>query len=238
MELFYTHPNHIDNTSAEFDRFETQHILKTLRKKKGDLIRFTDGRGRLYEGVIEKVRPVLQVHHSLLRETAAPAVSVTLAVGFIRHTRMDFIIEKGTELGVQKFYLLATLHGNYLTTNTLRWQKIARQAIKQSLRLFLPTIEVIHSLTDLIPLLPPSAFKIVLDQSAEAPLSAILYRSGWFASTNIVFLIGAEGGLSSTELEFLRRQDFHFLSLGKYRLRSETAALVAATTGLYIKSSN
>ena len=235
MELFYTDPEHITGTDAEFDHFESQHILKTLRKKTGDEIHFTDGRGRLYSGIIDKTRPVLKVRHTLVKESAPSAVSVSLAVGFIRPARMDFIIEKGTELGVQKFYLLSTQHSNFFTANTLRWQKIARQAIKQSLHLFLPEIIAVKSLNKLIPLLPQSAVKMVFEQSAARLLSEILSRPDSLSSTIIIFLIGPEGGLSTAEIEFVQRNDFQPISLGPYRLRTETAALLAAAVGTFIK---
>jgi 16S rRNA (uracil1498-N3)-methyltransferase len=235
MELFYTDPKHITGAESEFDRFESQHILKTLRKKSGDEIHFTDGQGRLYSGIIDKTRPLLKVRHALVKESAPVTVSVSLAVGFIRPARMDFIIEKGTELGVQKFYLLSTRHSNYFTPNTLRWQKIARQAIKQSLHLFLPGIVTVRSLNELIPLLPQSAVKMVFEQSAPRLLSEILSRPDSLTSTNIIFLIGPEGGLSAAEIEFVERNDFQPVSLGPYRLRTETAALLAAAAGIFIK---
>jgi 16S rRNA (uracil1498-N3)-methyltransferase len=234
MELFYTDPEHITSMIAEFDRFESQHILKTLRKKAADEIHFTDGRGRLYSGIIDKTRPVLKVRHTLVKESAPAAVSISLAVGFIRPARMDFIIEKGTELGVQKFYLLSTRHSNYFTANTLRWQKIARQAIKQSLRLFLPDIIAVTSLNEFIPLLPQSSLRVVFEQSATRPLSEILCRPDSLSSANIIFLIGPEGGWSPEETEFVQRNDFQPVSLGPYRLRTETAALLAAAAGILI----
>jgi 16S rRNA (uracil1498-N3)-methyltransferase len=235
MELFYTDQEHIGSTEAEFDRFESRHILNTLRKKSGDEIQFTDGCGRLYSGIIYQTLPVLKVHHTLLQESGPAAVSVQLAIGFIRPARMDFIIEKGTELGVQKFYLLATHYSNYFTPNIRRWQKIARQAIKQSLRLFLPTIVAVKSLKDLMPMLPQPSSKIVFVQNAVMSLSEILYRSSSFLSKNVVYLIGPEGGLNPAELESVRQCDFKAVSLGNYRLRTETAALLAAAISLFIK---
>jgi len=235
MELFYTDPQNINSTTAEFDRFETQHILKTLRKKKGDSINFTDGQGKLYSGIIESLRPMVKVNYSLVQELSPPSVSISLAVSFIRPTRMDFIIEKGTELGVQKFYLLTTHYSNYFTPNTLHWHKIARQAIKQSLRFFMPEIVVANSLHNFMALLPPAAVKIVFDQNAVMPLAEILYRPDSLASTKIIFLIGPEGGLTKEELDIVRDHDFQLVSLGKFRLRSETAALMAAAAGLFIK---
>jgi len=236
MELFFTTPDQIKDTIAEFDRFESQHILKTLRKKKGDSIHFTDGRGRLFSGTIMETRPLLTVRHELLKELPQPEVSIHLAVGFIRHTRLDFIIEKGTELGVQKFYLLATRHSNYFTANTIRWQKIARQAIKQSIRFFLPEISVSDSLSACLPHLPESSLKIVLEQNAGESLSEILLKANSSLYKDIIFLIGPEGGLGNEELELARSRDFKLVTLGEHRMRTETAALVAAAAaGLLLK---
>jgi 16S rRNA (uracil1498-N3)-methyltransferase len=235
MELFFSTPSLIKETTAEFDRFEARHILKTLRKTKGDTLHFTDGQGRLFAGTITSTRPVLTVRHEVVKELPLPEVIIHLAVGFIRHTRLDFIIEKGTELGIQKFFLLATRHSNYYTTNTVRWQKIARQAIKQSMRLYLPEITVSDSLTAFLPRLPESSLKIVLEQNTDEPLSEILLKKDSLSYKNIIFLIGPEGGLSPEELELARSHQFKLFSVGEHRLRTETAVLAAAAVaGLFL----
>ena len=101
MELYFTDSANIDRSKAIFDTFETRHILKTKRNKQGDSIHFTDGKGRLYGGRILATNPILTVEHEVLEQGdfPLPAMSI-LGIGFIRHSRLDFMIEKIVELGI------------------------------------------------------------------------------------------------------------------------------------------
>ena len=116
--------------TAEFDLFESKHILKTLRKKTGENLFFTDGEGKLYKGTIIRTEPSVSVTYELVKQYLLPRPIFILGVGFIKHARMDFIIEKGTELGINKFSFFNSQYTNYYTDNISRWEKITRQAIK------------------------------------------------------------------------------------------------------------
>jgi 16S rRNA (uracil1498-N3)-methyltransferase len=230
MELFFT--NNIDNTrsEAEFDSFESKHILKTLRKREGDSVHFTDGEGRLFQGEIISVKPILRVKFTLVNQFPWPPLSLAiLGVGFIRPSRLDILIEKATELGINKFHLFASRYTNYFTDNTSRWDKIARQAIKQSQRLYLPEIKISSRYTDMIESESGRTHKFLADQQSSDPMLAILNRLKRKSDEDIIFIIGPEGGFEEQEISLAKDHSFLPVSFGEKRLRSETAAISAAS---------
>ncbi len=151
MELYFTESENISKNEATFDAFESRHILKTMRKQSGDLIQFTDGKGYLYQGRIIATQPVLRAAFSSTDRKFWPVPEKSaLGIGFIRPARMDYLIEKATELGISHFYLFPSRYSNYQTDNKGRWEKISRQAMKQSNRVYLPEIKIISNFKNVI----------------------------------------------------------------------------------------
>jgi 16S rRNA (uracil1498-N3)-methyltransferase len=230
MELYFTETNNISESDAVFDSFESRHVLKTMRRKIGDSIHFTDGQGRLFIGQIAATNPVLRVKYQLVTEEQwpPPALSI-LGIGFIRHTRMDFMIEKTTELGINKFYLFASQYTNYFTRNSSRWEKITRQAIKQSNRLCLPEINISPDFKSFLGDVSFVKYKFLADQSAAQGLPEVLKNIPPPLNNSIIFLIGPEGGLAKEERELAQEAGFLPLCLCEHILRTETAAISAAS---------
>ena len=230
MELYFTDPTNISETEAVFDSFESQHVLRTMRKKEGDSIEFTDGRGTHYIGEITASRPHLRVSYRVIRRLPWPPPGRSiLGIGFIRHSRMDFMIEKATELGINHFYLFASRYTNYFTKNSSRWEKITRQAIKQSNRLYLPEITIMPDYKTFLKSVETIRYKFLADQSAELPLHNLVCQSSITAADDILFSIGPEGGFDESEISLALSQGFSLLSFGDSRLRTETAAISAAS---------
>lgn len=232
MELYYTHSDNINVKEAVFDSFESHHIIKTMRKREGDTLHFTDGRGKLYSGHIISTKPEVRAQYKLVKDMGWPSASMsTLAVGFIRPSRLDYMIEKTTELGIRKFLLFASQHGNYSTTNISRFEKIIRQAMKQSLRFYLPEIYVFSNFKSLLKEISIIKHKFVADQNAEQHIKDLVRKTDVSDSDDIVFLIGPEGGFSDDEIKSVNANGFNSFSFGNNRLRTETAAISAV---LYI----
>jgi len=229
MELYFTNPDNINDDDAVFDDFEKRHLLRTMRKKINEEINFTDGTGKLYKGKIVQTAPVLKVKSELVEKFEQSSKSFALGIGFIRHSRMDFIIEKGTELGVNIFYLFASNNSNYYTKNITHWEKIARQAMKQSLRYFLPQIIPCPSIKIFIENLFDTKLKFFGAQDAELNLTTFLNGQKLNKKEKVVFAIGPEGGFDSNETIRLRENNFIPVKLGSHRLRTETAAITAAS---------
>jgi 16S rRNA (uracil1498-N3)-methyltransferase len=229
MELYFTDHNNLNDSHATFDAFESRHIINTKRKRVGDLIYFTDGEGQLFEGNVVALKPILKVEYHLIEKYHSSDLKLTLAAGFIRQQRMDFFIEKGTELGINRFYLFASRNTNYYTENVLLWQKIARQAIKQSLRYYLPSILPIASFKDLLERTVDYNKKFIAVQNSTSTMMDIIREQRFNSGEEIFFMIGPEGGFESFEVDLAVQYNFIPVTFGNFRLRTETAVLTAAS---------
>jgi 16S rRNA (uracil1498-N3)-methyltransferase len=229
MDLFYNKLIIDSRNIAEFDQFETQHIVRTYRKKPGDIILFTNGAGSLFKGQIFKTKPKLTAEYVLIETYENPGIILSLGVGYIRPARLDFIIEKGTELGILKFFLFSGEYSNYFTENISRWEKIARQAIKQSLRYFLPEIVICKNFSLYLEKIMNIKHKFLTSQDADQSALNTIKSLNIKYGDEILFTIGPEGGFSKYELQQAEKNNLLPLSLGKYRLRTETAAIAAAS---------
>jgi 16S rRNA (uracil1498-N3)-methyltransferase len=225
MELFYTRPECISAEEIELDEFERKHILKAVRKSAGDLIFVTDGRGNLYRTRLIKQKPVLRLRIESAENIPAPETQICLAAGFIRPNRLEFILEKCTELGVNRFCLIRSEFSNYAVNNKTRFEKITRQAIKQSQQYYLPKIDIFDSLKDFLLESAEYFHKFAAIDSSHPLLLNKLEDQDMDKNSSSCLVIGPEGGLSLNEAAFLKENNFIPVSLGKNRLRAETAAI-------------
>jgi 16S rRNA (uracil1498-N3)-methyltransferase len=225
MELFYARPECISADEIELDDFERKHILKSLRKSAGDLISVTDGQGRLYQTRLIKEKPVLLLKIETAEEIPAPETDICLAAGFIRPNRLELMLEKCTELGVRRFCLLRSEYSNFTSGSVKRFEKITRQAIKQSQQYYLPRIEIFDSLKNFLSESKEYYHKFAAIDSSYPLLKDMLVDLKPGDSSSCCLVIGPEGGLSSKETGILDEHNFKPVSLGRNRLRAETAAI-------------
>ncbi len=219
-------------TDAVLPESESGHATRVLRKQAGDVIEVVDGKGLLYTCTI--VDP--HHKHTLVRVDSVgelPKVwkpSITVAVAPTKHAdRMEWLIEKLVEIGIDRFVPLRCERSERKELKAERIEKIAVSAMKQSLKAVLPQID------DTTPLLSfikeernAAAQKFVgyCDDSVERRLLAKAYTPG----SDVVLLIGPEGDFSPAEIEACFKAGFVPVTMGDNRLRTETAALVAADT--------
>ena len=230
MELYFTQPENIGSKEAVFDEFESGHIIKTMRKKSGATFHFTDGKGGVFAARISSVKSPLRVEYQKIRQHQwPPPIISTLAIGFIKQTRMDILIEKATELGITRFLLFPSRYSNFNTNNTTRWKKIGRQAIKQSLRFYLPEIIILPNLQKLLMSTTGIHHKYIAHQDSRAYFANLIRRIRKEPGDEILFLIGPEGGFDVTELNEAIQYGFMPVSFCENRLRTETAAIAAAS---------
>jgi 16S rRNA (uracil1498-N3)-methyltransferase len=221
MELFYANPQNVSSESLLLDDFEAKHLLKTLRKKIGDSVDVTDGEGRYFKGRITAVKPKCEIaieSSSIMKQEER---HIALGISFIRPNRLEFVLEKCTELGVNSFYLFRSTHANYFSNNHERFEKILRQAIKQSNRFFLPDLYLLPGFDSFIAKTSEISCKIAAVDSQSPSITSITAQ----ASDDVLFCVGPEGGFSEKEISQLKKYKFHDISLGAYRLRAETAAI-------------
>lgn len=175
--------------------------------------------GSHFQGKIEQIKPQVRVI-ILAKQTYKPDdKKVALGIGFIRPNRLEFVLEKCTELGVNNFYLYRSEHSNYFSANMGRYMKILRQAIKQSVRFYLPELMVFKEFDDFLNSTEKTALKVAAIDSRQTKID--LLEKG----NDLLYCVGPEGGFSENEIKQMRDKNFNFVSLGEYRLRAETAAM-------------
>ncbi|MBX2992681.1 MAG: 16S rRNA (uracil(1498)-N(3))-methyltransferase [Bacteroidetes bacterium] len=225
MEYFYTHPSNISSGLLTIDGEEFLHLTHVMRKKAGDDITVVDGNGNAYRSTISEVSKrsaqcAIRQHIPRLHE---PTVDVTLAVGILKNpSRFDVLVEKATELGVNRIVPLLSERTIPRHAKTDRWQKIAIAAMKQSGRCVLPRIDPLVSFNDFIGTQTVGT-KLIAHEKTDVAI-----RTAGFASS-IVILIGPEGGFTDEEVSAALHHSFSLMSLGARRLRTETAAIVAVS---------
>lgn len=229
MEIFFAEPDQITADKIILDESETKHIIHTLRKQKGDVIWITDGQGKLYRAVIKELSKRLKIEYTETKRFERLTPELTLAVGFIRPNRLDTLIEKCTEIGISKFIIFRSEYANYISLNTSRMNKILKQAIKQSLQYFLPTITLFEKFTEFIDNMSGYDLKVAAIGPDSEDLISSVSTIEAVNLRNLILTIGPEGGFSENEIHDLIQNNFKTISLGKTRLRTETAAIAGAS---------
>ena len=198
---------------------EGHHIYKVLRGRRGDRIEVVDGTGRLFIAELLGGREANIVEERAVEDDDS-AVTLYQAVPKGRH--MDLVVEKATELGVERIVPLSTERGVVRLSEgkVRRWRRVAEAAARQSLRLRVPEVgEVVH-------------FSEAVGEAGET--GVLLHNEPDLSPLEDVVLgqavglfVGPEGGWSGKELAMAEESGLRYASLGPYRLRSETAGMVA-----------
>lgn len=159
-----------------------------------------------------------------------PRLRILLMQGISKADRMDFAVQKSTELGVAEIFPVHTqfsvvkLEADRAARRRDHWQKVANSACEQSGRHFPPVVHPPQPLQEVVETLPSSAPRLAFD-----PRGAGRLVSSTGSPHTVIAAIGPEGGFSAPELQLLREANFILIKLGDQILRTETAALVACT---------
>jgi 16S rRNA (uracil1498-N3)-methyltransferase len=163
---------------------------------------------------------------------------LTLALGLLKGQKMDLVIEKATELGVQTIMpfvstsTVATIPPERQTDRLARWQRIAQSAAKQS-GSPLPHISPPCSFDQLLADIPPAANKLLFYEHEQA-LTLRTFASSHRALASLWIVIGPEGGFTAREVQQARSAGFTIASLGPSILRAETASIAAVSLCQYL----
>jgi 16S rRNA (uracil1498-N3)-methyltransferase len=230
MELFYTLTENIDLDSGilTVDGDEFHHLVRVLRKKTGERILVTDGKGLRCEVTISDIGKssfkgeILGYSH-----LDRPKTEVTVALSLLKAPqRFDLFLEKATELGVSSIIPMITARtisqpsSDKVQGKLNRWRTIMLSAARQSKRHYLPQLTEPLSCKKVMALQGFDLKLIPYELSEAAPG---VHCSG----KKILFLIGGEGGFTDGEVQEARTEGFHEISLGKSILRAETAGIFA-----------
>ncbi len=219
--------------SVRFDAQEAAHITRVLRLSAGATVEVLDGEGGIYEVRLEGGRRRLagRVTGSRKERRSVPQISVALAVG--RRERLRAAVEKLAELGCHRIWPLVCEHLQFrsgLAGQVGKLQAAAVSALKQSRQPYLTRIEQPLTLAALLAGAAGDNIRPVICQRAGEGAAV---RPAWGAQAEndaqYVLVVGPEGGFSAGELELIERRSDSRLELGRYWLRSETAAVAGFT---------
>jgi 16S rRNA (uracil1498-N3)-methyltransferase len=227
MHLFYT-PT-LDPEFFSLSEEESRHITKVLRLAEGDHIFLTDGCGTLCEAVILNAqgKKCLIQCGPLKHEYDKRNFHLHIAIAPTKNIdRFEWFLEKATEIGIDEITPLFCAHSERTHTKTERLQKVLVAAIKQSLKAYLPKLNEPVDFSAFIKVKTAgSRFIAYCETGNEAELQRV-YQKG----SDSLILIGPEGDFSPEEVGKAINQEFIPISLGKSRLRTETAGVVACHT--------
>lgn len=226
MHLFYT--PHL-STSAELPAEEAQHCTRVLRLSQGDEITLTDGRGYFYTAEITAAstkRCLVAIKETIYQEPLWPC-HLHLAVAPTKNMdRNEWFAEKATEIGLNELTFLNCRFSERKVIKPERIEKILVSAMKQSLKARLPQLNEMTTFDTFIEQDFRGQKFIAHCYEGEKPLLRNIVRKG----EDALVLIGPEGDFSPEEVEKAIAKGFIPISLGRSRLRTETAALVACCT--------
>lgn len=221
MNQFYAPPDQFAGNLVILGEDEARHIIKVLRYKEGDELIITDGVGNRYQTVIEKLTK-RNLHCKILStEKGSPQPKRVLVLGYIRQRqRLEWAIEKCTETGITDFVICHTFHSEPGKVKLERLNQIAVAAMKQSGRVYLPEVHSAKNLKVALEM-TQDLHRIVAHEKVDEQ-----QRVSDSIDKDLSLWVGPEGGFSEDEISELLKEDAELISLGSYRLRAETAAVV------------
>ena len=229
MQLFYT--PHIQNGIAILNEVEARHATQVLRKKVGDMMQLTDGKGNLYEGdIIELGKKTCTIGiKNTIESYNKRRFYLHLAIAPTKNIdRIEWFLEKATEIGVDEITPLICKRSERTVVKYERLNGILISAMKQSLKTYLPKLNEAIDFQDFIKKgVPEMGQKFIAYCNDE---SVRLLSQQYEKGSDCVILIGPEGDFTVAEVGTAFAQGYKGVSLGKSRLRTETAGVVACHT--------
>jgi len=228
MQLFYNQELSASSKQINFDKIESKHIVRVLRKKENDILKITNGKGYLFDAKISFASD---------KKCTADIISITkknkhwnyylhIAIAPTKNNdRIEWFLEKATEIGIDEITPLICSNSERRVVKIKRFEKIIQSAMKQSLKYTLPKINAPKKFDDFINQNLEGTICIAhCEKQEKKSLKSIVKPS-----EKVTILIGPEGDFSSEEIKKALFKNYIPLSLGNRRLRTETAALVAVS---------
>ena len=234
MARFFLPRIDIQDDRAAITGSELNHLRRVLRLRPKDQVILFDDAGWEHEGIIRSLgedRGDIEITRSYQIDNESP-LKITLALGLTKGEKMDFVVEKATELGVHTVvpfvssYTVPKLNEKKVAQRSARWHKIALSAAKQCGRVGIPKISALTEFRDFVQAASRDALRLLFwekeSQQGFSELKDIRLSVG-----EIVVTIGPEGGFSVPEAALALEHGFKPVRLGPRVLRAETAAVAA-----------
>lgn len=225
MQLFYNPDINTSITEFSFDKEESKHIVKVLRKKESDILHVTNGLGFLFTTEIifaSEKKCTVKLMQSEFHQ--AKDFYLHLAVAPTKmNDRFEWFLEKATEIGIHEITPIICEHSERKIIKTERFAKIIESAMKQSLQFHLPKLNEPISLKEFINQKHDGNLFIAhCEETEKRLLKEVISKNQKYT-----ILIGPEGDFSEKEIKLALDYKYNPVSLGNTRLRTETAAVVA-----------
>ncbi|MBT8279439.1 MAG: 16S rRNA (uracil(1498)-N(3))-methyltransferase [Bacteroidia bacterium] len=228
MQLFYISDISSETDLIHFSKEESKHIIKVLRKLQGDVLHLTNGKGDVFQVEItipdqkKCIAKIISHTHNTSRN-----YSLHIAVAPTKmNDRFEWFLEKATEIGIESITPIICDHSERKVIKAERFEKIIQSAMKQSLQCFLPKLNPMTSFSEFVKSnTSEQKFIAHCAEDQKQDLKKVLKKD-----SNVIILIGPEGDFSVKEIEMALQHNYIPVTLGKTRLRTETAAIVACHT--------
>lgn len=234
MQHFYDPTLEKDSTACILSKEESRHLIRVLRKKVGDTVRLTNGSGLTFTGEI--VDPSLEqckIGIRSVEKTVPKMYRLHLAVAPTKNTdRFEWFLEKATEIGVDEISPIICDHSERKILKRQRLERVIQSAVKQSKRPYIPKLNDAIGLKDFLE--QDHSGLLFIAHCQEGEKAELKRRIA--PDKDIVILIGPEGDFSDAEIKSAIQKGYRSVSLGEYRLRTETAAILACSTVAFINS--
>ena len=227
MNIFYC-PAAVVNDYCELDESESRHIATVLRKREGEELQVFDGKGNLFDARIQTVgKREVTVHILRLmqtEETNLPKLHIAIAAPK-NIERLEWFAEKVTEIGVREISPLLCKHSERKDLRADRIEKILLGASKQSIKLNIPKLNTMVRFEEFVSTEQKETQKFI----AYCDEKAVHLNDAYTGASDAVIMIGPEGDFTKEEVLLAAKHEFETVSLGKSRLRLETAGIFAAS---------
>jgi len=220
----------LDRGIVQLRGAELRH-LRARRLGSGAEIVLTDGAGRERRGTIEDMTPryaQVRLHLAVSKDASSESrLRLDLAQAALKADKLDFVVEKATELGVNSVTVFTSTRcvSKPAPGRLDRWKRIAQSATAQSQRSVVPLIRGPMTFAEVLATAPASLRLLFWEQAVSERLDPGLLSP----AAKVLAVVGPEGGFGPTEVAAARAAGFHIVGLGPRVLRAETAAIVAVT---------
>lgn len=232
MQLFYNPDIDEQTNKVVFSKDESKHIVKVLRKVVGDELHITNGKGWSFKAVISMADVkscIANISSKVFHEKKNYQLHLAVAPTKM-NDRYEWFLEKATEIGVDTITPIICDHSERKVIKIDRFEKVLQTAIKQSLHCYLPQLNDVMLFKDFIQQeFKGQKFIAHCEETDKKSLKEELKPS-----QNITILIGPEGDFSVKEIEIAIKHNFIPVTLGNTRLRTETAAIVACHSAVFV----
>lgn len=232
MQLFYNKNLSPSDKEIQFSKEESRHIIKVLRKTIGDQVHITNGKGWLFSSEIilgQEKKCIAKITSSKLKSKKEYELHLAVAPTKMNE-RYEWFLEKATEIGVDSITPIICDNSERKVIKAERYEKVLQSAMKQSLNTYLPILQESISFKDFITKdFQGTCYIAHCEMTHKKSL-----KHSVIPKEHITILIGPEGDFSTSEIEQAIHHNFSPITLGKTRLRTETAAIVACHSVSFI----